>query len=49
MEHSFQQVLDKIGIEYTPMVTNVNRWKLWKSVTAAVIVILSVTTTLGKL
>ena len=25
MEHSFQQVLDKIGIEYTPMVTNVNR------------------------
>ena len=47
MEHSFQQVLDKIGIEYTPMVTNVNRWKLWKSVAAAaVIVILSVTTTL---
>ena len=47
MEHSFQHVLDKIGIEYTPMVTNVNRWKLWKSVAAAaVIVILSVTTTL---
>ena len=47
MEHSFQQILDKIGIEYTPMVTNTNRWKWWKSVAAAaVIVFLSVTATL---
>ena len=47
MEHSFQQVLDKIGIEYTPMVTNTNRWNLWKSVAAAaVIIFLSVTATL---
>ena len=47
MEYSFRQVLDKIGIEYTPMVTDVNRWNLWKSVAAAaVIVVLSVTATL---
>ena len=47
MEHSFQQILDKIGIEYTPMVTNTNRWKWWKPVAAAaVIVFLSVTATL---
>ena len=25
MEHSFQQVLDKIGIEYTPMVTKLKK------------------------
>ena len=47
MEYSFRQVLDKIGIEYTPMVTDVNRWNLWKSVAAAaIIVVLSVTATL---
>ena len=40
MEYSFRQVLDKIGIEYTPMVTDVNRWNLWKSVAAAAVIVI---------
>lgn len=43
---SFQQVLDKLGIERAPMMRT-NRWSVWKPVAAAaVIVLLSVTATL---
>ncbi len=46
-DRSFLQVLDKIGVEYSPMMINANRWNVWKSVAAAaVLVILSVTATL---
>lgn len=45
-DQSFQQVLDKLGIERAPMM-QISRWSAWKPVAAAaVIVLLSVTATL---
>ena len=45
-DQSFQQVLDKLGIEHTPMM-QISRWSVGKSVAAAaVIVLLSITATL---
>lgn len=45
-DKSFQQVLDKLGIEQAPEI-RINRWKVWRTVAAAaVIVFSSVTATL---
>lgn len=45
-DKSFQQVLDKLGIERAPMM-QISRWSVWKPVAAAaVIILLSVTATL---